>query len=387
MGREGRRANIIPDPETNEPARKPTMLTTDLALRVDPIYDEIGRRFLENPDQFADAFARAWYKLLHRDMGPVSRYLGPWVPEPQLWQDPVPPVDHELIGDADIAALKATILDSGLTIPQLVSTAWASAASFRSTDYRGGANGARIRLEPQRNWAVNEPEQLARVLRDPRGDPAGVQRLAVRPEGLAGRPDRPGRLRGRREGGAERRPRRSPCRSRPGRTDASQEQTDVETFAVLEPTADGFRNYSRPGEKLPLEVRLARPRLHAVAHRSGGGGAGRRPAGPGGQRRGDPARRLHRPAGHADQRLLREPARHLHGVEAVARRRTCTRAGTAPRATLKWTATAVDLVFGSHSQLRAISEVYAQSDAQEKFVRDFVAAWDRVMNLDRFDLR
>ena len=185
------------------------MLTTDLALRVDPVYEPISRRFMENPDQLADAFARAWYKLLHRDMGPVSRYLGPWVPEPQLWQDPVPAVDHELIGEADIAALKATILESGLSISQLVSTAWASASSFRGTDKRGGANGARIRLEPQRGLGGQRAGRAGHGAADPRADPAGLQRLAVRrQEGLARRPDRPGRVRGRRAGGAERRPRR-----------------------------------------------------------------------------------------------------------------------------------------------------------------------------------
>src|SRR5215218_9907438 len=246
--------DVVPDPETNKPSRKPTMLTTDLALRVDPIYDEIGRRFLENPDQFAEAFAKAWYKLLHRDMGPVSRYLGPWVPEPQLWQDPVPPVEGELIGDADITALKATILDSGLTISQLVSTAWASAASFRSTDFRGGANGARIRLEPQRNWAVNEPEQLAEVLPvleeiqqafnlSQEGRKVSLADVIVLGGCTAV------------EEAARNAGHDITVPFSPGRTDASQEQTDVETFRVLEPTADGFRNYSRPGEKLPLEVR------------------------------------------------------------------------------------------------------------------------------------
>ena len=192
---------------TRSKKHRPTMLTTDLALRFDPAYEKVSRNFYEHPEQFADAFARAWYKLLHRDMGPVTRYLGPWVPEPQLWQDPVPAVDHELVGDADVAALKAKVLDSGLSVSQLVRTAWASAASFRGTDKRGGANGARIRLEPQRSWAVNDPAELATVLADPRGDPAGVQRR-VRRDDLAGRPDRAGRLRGGREGGEGRRPRR-----------------------------------------------------------------------------------------------------------------------------------------------------------------------------------
>ena len=377
--------NVIPDPMTGELTRKPTMLTTDLALRFDPIYDEIGRRFLANPDQFAEAFAKAWFKLLHRDMGPVSRYLGPWVPEPQLWQDPVPPVDHELIGDADITALKATILDSGLTIPQLVSTAWASAASFRSTDFRGGANGARIRLEPQRNWAVNEPEQLARVLpvleeiqqafnlsQSGRkvsladvivlGGCAAVEKAA-------------------RDAGYE-----ITVPFSPGRTDASQEQTDVETFRVLEPTADGFRNYSRPGEKLPLEVRwldraymlsLTAPEAAVLT-----GGLRALGANAGGTRHGVFTDRPGTLTNDFFVNLLDASTEWKQGAEENVYEGRDRATGD-----VKWTATAVDLVFGSHSQLRAISEVYAQSDSGEKFVRDFVAAWDRVMNLDRFDLR
>ena len=377
--------NVIPDPMTGELTRKPTMLTTDLALRFDPIYDEIGRRFLANPDQFAEAFAKAWFKLLHRDMGPVSRYLGPWVPEPQLWQDPVPPVDHELIGDADIAALKATILDSGLTIPQLVSTAWASAASFRSTDFRGGANGARIRLEPQRNWAVNEPEQLAPVLpvleeiqqafnlsQSGRkvsladvivlGGCAAVEKAA-------------------RDAGYD-----ITVPFSPGRTDASQEQTDVETFRVLEPTADGFRNYSRPGEKLPLEVRwldraymlsLTAPEAAVLT-----GGLRALGANAGGTRHGVFTDRPGTLTNDFFVNLLDASTEWKQGAEENVYEGRDRATGD-----VKWTATAVDLVFGSHSQLRAISEVYAQSDSGEKFVRDFVAAWDRVMNLDRFDLR
>jgi catalase-peroxidase len=377
--------NVIPDPMTGELTRKPTMLTTDLALRVDPIYDEIGRRFLANPDQFAEAFAKAWFKLLHRDMGPVSRYLGPWVPEPQLWQDPVPPVDHELIGDADITALKATILDSGLSVQQLVSTAWASAASFRSTDYRGGANGARIRLEPQRSWAVNEPEQLARVLpvleeiqqafnlsQSGRkvsladvivlGGCAAVEKAA-------------------RDAGYD-----VPVPFSPGRTDASQEQTDVETFRVLEPTADGFRNYSQPGEKLPLEVRwldraymlsLTAPEAAVLT-----GGLRALGANAGDTRHGVFTDRPGTLTNDFFVNLLDVSTEWKQGAEENVYEGRDRATGD-----LKWTATAVDLVFGSHSQLRAISEVYAQSDSGEKFVRDFVSAWDRVMNLDRFDLR
>jgi catalase-peroxidase len=377
--------NVIPDPETNEPARKPTMLTTDLALRVDPIYDEIGRRFLAQPDQFADAFARAWYKLLHRDMGPVSRYLGPWVPEPQLWQDPVPPVDHELIGDADIAALKATILDSGLSIPQLVSTAWASAASFRSTDFRGGANGARIRLEPQRNWAVNEPDQLATVL------PALEQIQQAFNLSQTGRKVSLADVivlggcaaveQAARNAGHE-----ITVPFAPGRTDASQEQTDVETFSVLEPTADGFRNYSRPGEKLPLEVRwLDRAYLLSLTAPEAAvlvGGLRVLEANAGQTRHGVFTDRPGSLTNDFFVNLLDGATEWKQSAEENVYEGRDRATGD-----VKWTATAVDLVFGSHSQLRAISEVYAQSDAQEKFVRDFVAAWDRVMNLDRFDLR
>jgi catalase-peroxidase len=377
--------DVIPDPETNEPARKPTMLTTDLALRVDPIYDEIGRRFLENPDQLADAFARAWFKLLHRDMGPLSRYLGPWVPEPQLWQDPVPPVDHELIGEADIAALKATILDSGLTIPQLVSTAWASASSFRSTDYRGGANGARIRLEPQRNWAVNEPAELARVL----GTLEEIQQAfnlsqAGRKVSLADLIVLGGCAaveRAARNAGHE-----ITVPFAPGRTDASQEQTDVETFAVLEPTADGFRNYSRPGEKLPLEVRwLDRAYLLSLTAPEAAvltGGLRVLEANAGQTRHGVFTDRPGQLTNDFFVNLLDISTEWKQAAEENVYEGRDRATGE-----LRWTATAVDLVFGSHSQLRAIAEVYAQSDAHEKFVRDFVAAWVRVMNLDRFDLR
>jgi catalase-peroxidase len=238
--------NVIPDPETNELTRKPTMLTTDIALRVDPIYEQIGRRFLEHPEQFGDAFARAWYKLLHRDMGPVSRYLGPWVPEAQLWQDPVPAVDHELITDADVTALKATILGSGLTVSQLVTTAWASAASYRHTDKRGGANGARIRLAPQKDWAINEPEQLAPVLRtleeiqqafnlSQAGRKVSLADLIVL--GGCAAVEQAAK-----DAGVD-----ITVPFTPGRTDASQEQTDVDSFRVLEPRADGFRNYLRAG--------------------------------------------------------------------------------------------------------------------------------------------
>ncbi|TFV89655.1 catalase/peroxidase HPI [Blastococcus sp. CT_GayMR16] len=381
----GAGANTVPDPETGELNRPPRMLTTDLALRVDPIYEEISRRFLEHPDQFADAFARAWYKLLHRDMGPLSRYLGPWVPEPQLWQDPVPEVDTELIGDAEIAALKATILDSGLSTSQLVSVAWASASSFRSTDYRGGANGARIRLEPQRNWAVNEPAELATVL----GTLEEIQRAfnlsqSGKTVSLADLIVLGGCAaveQAARNAGHD-----ITVPFAPGRTDASQEQTDVETFDVLEPTADGFRNYSEPGEKLPLEVRwldrsymlnLTAPEAAVLV-----GGLRVLEANAGQTRHGVFTDRPGSLTNDFFVNLLDISTEWKQGAEENVYEGRDRATGD-----VKWTATAVDLVFGSHSQLRAISEVYAQSDAQEKFVRDFVSAWDRVMNLDRFDLR
>ena len=293
------------------------MLTTDLALRLDPIYGPIAKRFHENPDQLADAFAKAWYKLLHRDMGPVSRYLGPWVPEPQLWQDPVPAVDHELIGETDIAALKGKILASGLSISQLVSTAWASAASFRGTDKRGGANGARIRLAPQKDWEVNDPTELAKVLQtleqiqqDFNGSQSGGKKVSLADLIVLGGCAAV-------EQAAKNAGHDVTVPFAPGRTDASQEQTDVESFAVLEPTADGFRNYLRAGEKLPAEellvdradlLTLTAPEMTVLV---GGMRALER------QLRAVPTRRLHRPARDADQRLLREPARHGHGVEAV----------------------------------------------------------------------
>ena len=263
-------------------------------MRVDPIYGEITRRWLDHPEELNEAFAKAWYKLLHRDMGPISRYLGPWVPEPQLWQDPVPAVERELIDEADIAALKAKVLDSGLSVPQLVKTAWSSAASFRSTDKRGGANGARIRLEPQKNWEANEPVGAGEGAAGARADPAGLQRSARRQEGVAGRSDRAGGLRGGREGGQGRRLRGHGARSRPGRTDATQENTDVDSFAVLEPRADGFRNYVRPGEKAAAGAAAARAGVHAGSDGSGADGAGRRSACARRQPRRQQARRVHR---------------------------------------------------------------------------------------------
>ena len=376
-------------PDAFDPGRKhrPTMLTTDLALRADPVYEKISRRFHEHPDEFAEAFAKAWYKLLHRDMGPVTRFLGPWVPEPQLWQDPVPAVDHELVGDEDVAALKETLLGSGLTVAQLASTAWASAASFRGTDNRGGANGARIRLEPQRGWEVNEPERLAEVLRvleqvredfnGGRSDGTRISLADLIVLGGCAAVERAARNAGH--------PVQVPFR--PGRTDAAQEQTDVESFAVLEPQADGFRNFVQSDVRLSPEtllldraymLNLTAPEMTVLV-----GGM----------------RSLGTNHGQSEHGVLTDRKEALTNdffVNLLA-------AGTEWRASedseevfeirdlatdeLRWTATAADLVFGSHSQLRAISEVYASDDAQEKFVRDFVAAWVKVMELDRFDLR
>jgi catalase-peroxidase len=376
----------IPGPQDAADTRPPTMLTTDLALRFDPAYEKIARRFLEHPDEFALAFAKAWYKLLHRDMGPVTRYLGPWVPEAQLWQDPVPGVDHELIGSDDIAALKQTILACGLSVPQLIGTAWAAAASFRGTDKRGGANGARLRLEPQRSWEANDPAIVGAVIEKLDGirsqfnsaHSGGVQVSLADLIVLGGCA---AVEKAARDGGVE-----VTVAFTPGRTDASQEQTDVESFAVLEPSADGFRNYARAGEKLPAEVKLidraymlnlTAPELTVLV-----GGL----------------RALDANVGHTSHGVLTDRPGVLSNdffVNLLA-------PGTEWRASadtenifeirdlgadqVKWTASAVDLVFGSNSVLRAVSEVYAGADARDKFVGDFVAAWVKVMNLDRFDL-
>ncbi|HEX5994383.1 MAG TPA: catalase/peroxidase HPI [Jiangellales bacterium] len=384
--KDGAGAEAVPGAHDPSVRYAPMMATTDLALRVDPIYEQISRRFLENPDQLADAFAKAWYKLLHRDMGPVSRYLGPWVPEPQLWQDPVPAVDHELIADEDIAALKRKVLASGLSISQLVRTAWASAASFRGTDKRGGGNGARIRLEPQKNWEVNDPAELATVLQtleqiqqDFNKSRSGGKKVSLADLIVLGGCAAV-------EQAAKNAGHDVTVPFVPGRTDASQEQTDVQSFAVLEPTADGFRNYLRAGEKLPAEVRLldranllmlSAPEMTVLI-----GGM----------------RALNANVGQARHGVFTDRPEALTndffvnlldmGTEWKASASAEYVFEGRDRATgeVKWTATAVDLVFGSNSQLRAISEVYACDDAKEKFVRDFVAAWDKVMNLDRFDL-
>jgi catalase-peroxidase len=375
-------------PDAHDPSKRhaPMMLTTDLALKVDPIYAAIAKRFHENPDQFADAFAKAWYKLLHRDMGPISRYLGPWVPEPQLWQDPVPAVDHDLIGEADIAALKGKILASGLSVSQLVSTAWASAATFRGTDMRGGANGARIRLAPQRDWEVNEPAGLSKVLQalesiqsDFNSSQSGGTKVSLADVIVLGGCAAVERA-------AKNAGHDITVPFAPGRTDASQEQTDVDTFVVLEPTADGFRNYLRAGEKLPAELRLldranlltlSAPEMTVLV-----GGMRALNANFGQSAHGVFTDRLETLSTDFFVNLLDmstewKPSVGSENVYEGRDRVT----GEA-----KWTATAADLVFGSNSQLRAVAEVYASDDAKEKFVRDFVAAWDKVMNLDRFDL-
>ncbi|WP_396923563.1 catalase/peroxidase HPI [Mycolicibacterium sp.] len=384
--KDGAGAGTIPDP-FDGPGRAPTMLVTDISMRVDPIYGPITRRWLDHPDELADAFAKAWYKLLHRDMGPISRYLGPWVAEPQLWQDPVPPVDHELVDDRDIAALKRQVLESGLSVPQLVKTAWAAAASYRNTDKRGGANGARIRLEPQKNWEVNEPAELAKALpvleqiqQDFNASASGGKKISLADlivlAGAAAVEKAAG------DAGHD-----VTVPFTPGRTDARQENTDVESFAVLEPRADGFRNYVRPGEKTPLEKLLLErayflgvtaPELTVLI-----GGLRAIGANHGGSKHGVFTDR----PGTLTTDFFRNVVDM--GIEWKASETTENVYEGHDRAsgTPKWTATANDLVFGSHSVLRALAEVYAQSDAEDRFVRDFVRAWDKVMNNDRFDLK
>jgi catalase-peroxidase len=373
-------------PDAHDPSKRhaPTMLTTDIALKVDPIYGPISKRFHENPNQLADAFAKAWFKLLHRDMGPLSRYLGPWVPEPQLWQDPVPPVDHELIGEQDIAALKEKILASGLSISRLASTAWSAAASFRGTDKRGGANGARIRLEPQRNWEINEPAELGKALQalekvqqNFNTSQSGRKRVSLADLIVLG-----GCVAV--EQAAKKAGYTVTVPFAPGRTDASQEQTDVETFEVLEPTADGFRNYRHAGEKLSAEtllldrafmLRLTAPQMTVLV-----GGMRALNTNVGQSKHGVFTDRPETLTNDFFVNLLdmRTEWKPSSGAVYEGRDRVTGK--------VKWTATAADLVFGSHSQLRAICEVYASEDGKEKFARDFAAAWDKVMRLDRFDL-
>ncbi|MGE7387910.1 catalase/peroxidase HPI [Streptomyces sp. NPDC004126] len=375
-------------PDAHDPSKRhaPMMLTTDLSLKVDPVYGPIARSFHEDPAKLADAFARAWYKLLHRDMGPVSRYLGPWIPEPQLWQDPVPAVDHALVGDAEIADLKARVLGSGLSVSQLAATAWAAAASFRGTDMRGGANGGRIRLAPQKDWEANSGAEVSgtvaaldRIRQDFNAAQSGGKKVSLADLIVLG-----GCAAVEKAAKDAGHPVTVPFA--PGRTDASQEQTDVESFAVLEPRADGFRNYLRAGEKLSPEtllldranmLTLTAPEMAVLA-----GGMRALDAG----FRGSPQGVLTgRP-----QTLTTDFFVNLldMGTEWTASATDENAFEGRDRATgkVRWTATAVDLVFGSHSQLRALCEVYASQDAGEKFVRDFVAAWDKVMTLDRFDL-
>ena len=379
-------AGTVPDAHDGSKRHTPVMLTTDLSLRMDPIYAPISRRFHENPEQFADAFARAWFKLTHRDMGPIARYLGPEVPAEQLlWQDPVPAVDHELIDAQDAAALKRRILDSGLTVSQLVSTAWASASTFRGSDKRGGANGARIRLAPQKDWEVNQPEQLASVLGvlegiqgDFNGAQSGGKRVSLADVIVLGGCAAV-------EQAAKNAGHDVEVPFWPGRTDAVQEQTDVESFGVLEPTADGFRNYAgngngRPAEELLVDraqlLTLTAPEMTALV-----GGLRVLDANVGQSDRGVFTKRPGTLTNDFFVNLLDMNTEWASsGSDGVFEGRD---RGTGE---VKWTGSAVDLVFGSNSQLRAIAEVYGCDDAQPAFVRDFAAAWSKVMHLDRFDL-
>jgi catalase-peroxidase len=374
-------------PDAFDPSKKhaPMMTTADLALRFDPIYEPISRHFYENPDELADAFAKAWYKLTHRDMGPVSRYLGPEVPKQELlWQDPVPAVDHELIDARDIAALKAKIAASGLPISQLVSTAWASASTFRNSDKRGGANGARIRLAPHKDWEVNRLAEVGMVLQKLEeiqqqfnGSQSGGKKVSLADMIVLGGCAAV-------EQAAKNAGYDVEVPFAPGRTDASQEQTDVDSFAVLEPIADGFRNYLRDGHSIPAEellldraqlLTLTAPEMTVLV-----GGMRVLNANVGGSKHGVFTDRPETLTNDFFVNLLDMGTEWKASSEGVFEGHD--------RATgkLKWTGTRVDLVFGSNSQLRAIGEVYACDDAQEKFVRDFVTAWDKVMNLDRFDL-
>ncbi len=376
-------------PDAHDPSRRhaPSMLTTDLALRFDPAYEKISRRFYENPDQFADAFARAWFKLTHRDMGPIVRYLGPLVPKETLsWQDPIPAVAHPLIGEQDIAALKAKILASGLSVSELVSTAWASASTFRGSDKRGGANGARIRLAPQKDWAVNQPAQLAKVLqkleviqKEFNAAQSGGKKVSLADLVVLG-------------GCAaiEKAAKDAAVDVKvpftPGRMDASQEQTDADSFAPLEPTADGFRNYFPARQRLSAEeqlvdraqlLKLTAPEMTVLV-----GGLRVLGANVGKSTHGVFSKRPETLTNDFFVNLLDmdtqwQPAPGLEGVYEGRDRKT---------KELKWTGTRVDLIFGSHSQLRALAEVYACSDSRAKFAKDFVAAWTKVMNLDRFDV-
>ncbi|WP_223437786.1 MULTISPECIES: catalase/peroxidase HPI [unclassified Pseudomonas] len=384
VAKNGAGAGTIPDAHDPSKRRNPTMLTSDLALRLDPIYEPIARRFLANPDQLADAFARAWFKLIHRDMGPLSRYLGPEMPKEELlWQDPIPPVDHALVNDSDVAALKSKILASGLSVSQLVSTAWAAASSFRGSDKRGGANGGRLRLAPQKSWQANQPEQLASVLAklesiqrefNNSGKKISLADLIV----LAG------------SAGVEQAAKNAghsvTVPFTPGRTDASQEQTDVESFGFLEPIADGFRNYLKTRYRVSAEhllidkaqqLTLSAPEMTVLV---------------GGLRvlNTNVGQTRHGVFTQQPEALTNDFFKNLldMGVEwkPVSDANQEFEGRDRKTGQVKWTGTRVDLVFGSNAQLRALAELYASSDAKEKFVKDFVAAWTKVMNLDRFDL-
>ena len=384
-------AATIPDPYDKSNKHVPTMLTTDLSLRLDPVYEKISRRFYEHPDQFADAFARAWFKLTHRDMGPIHRYLGPLVPkEILIWQDPIPPVNHPLIAEQDIAALKAKILASGLSVSQLVSTAWASASTFRGSDKRGGSNGARIRLAPQKDWEANQPKQLATVLqkleaiqKEFNASATGGKKVSLADlivlSGCAAI-----------EKAAKAAGHDVKVAFTPGRMDASQEQTDIESFAPLEPVADGFRNYYRskhimsPEEALVDKAQLltlTAPEMTVlvgglrVLGTNVGGSNGQSKHGVFTERPGVLTNDFF--VNLLDMRTQWQPASGSDNLYEGRDRKT---------KALKWAGTRVDLIFGSHSQLRALAEVYACADSKEKFVKDFAAAWSKVMNLDRFDL-
>jgi catalase-peroxidase len=379
-------AGTVPDPHDASKRRGPSMLTTDLALRVDPVYEKISRRFYENPDQLADEFARAWFKLVHRDMGPRSRYLGPEVPaEELLWQDPVPAVTHELIDEQDIRALKGKILASGLSIAQLVSTAWASAATFRGSDKRGGANGARIRLAPQKEWEVNQPAQLANVLetfediqKEFNAAQTGGKKVSLADLIVLGGCAAV-------EQAAKKAGHDVQVPFTPGRTDASQDQTDIESFAVLEPAADGFRNYLKAAYTSPEEMLVDRAQLLTLT-------APEMTVLVGGMRA------LNANFGQSQHGVFtKRPGTLTNDFfvnlvdmgtvwKAVSEAEDVFEGRDRATGELKWTGTRVDLVFGSHSQLRALAEVYACADSKEAFVKDFVAAWTKVMNLDRYDL-
>lgn len=387
IAKDGAGAGTVPDPFDPSVRRAPTMLTTDLSLRVDPAYETITRRWLDHPEELADEFAKAWYKLTHRDMGPVVRYLGSLVPEETLlWQDPIPAVNHDLIGTEDIATLKRQILSSGLTIPQLISTAWAAASSFRGSDMRGGANGGRIRLQPQSSWEVNNPDELAQVVRTLEGiqesfnsTQTGNKKVSFADLVVLGGSAAV-------EQAAKNAGHEIEVPFTPGRTDATQDQTDVDSFAALEPTADGFRNYLGKTHRLPAEyllidkanlLNLSAPEMTVLI-------GGLRVLG---------ANHKRSPLGVFTSNLgslTNDFFVNLLDLEtewAPASEGAATYEGR-DRATgeVKWTGSRVDLLFGSNSELRALAEVYAADDAKEKFVRDFVSAWDKVMNLDRFDL-